>query len=584
MTRLDGVRELLTRDAKDMYPTSGSSNARSPLRRNLRWLSGVRFVTVTILLGSGVLVQLRTPGLWPVGPFFFLVALSYALAVTFVLTLTLVERRRWLIDVQLATDAVLISSVVLLTGGVSSYFSTLYALPIIGASILQFRRGGLLVGALSAFLYAGVVVGQYQGVFEFLETSWPAIGQLPRPPSTLAFYMAGLDIFGFLAVAVFSGYLAERLRTADASLARASTEIADLQAFNQHVIESMTSGLATTDRHGRVLTFNGAAESITDLRVPDVLGMRIFELLQLPPAFEASLDVEGEGNWRADLQFTTPGGRQIQLGLSAAPLITPGGRAGFLFLFQDVTETKRLQRQSAVQERLAAVGEMAAGIAHEIRNPLASMSGSIQILRQELPLNAEQTQLMDIVLRESERLNDTIKSFLAYARPQRISSRRFDLRQAVNDTALLLRHSPEMGKGHQIQVDVPGAPVWFEADEGQIRQVVWNLATNGLRAMPDGGVLVLGVQAEEAETVTLSVRDEGVGMPPDELDSMLQPFHGTFAQGTGLGLAIVHRIVSDYGGELQVTSVPDAGTTVCVRLPAPTAAPSPAGRPAARVQ
>ena len=559
--------------------TDSSTPPGSSLRRKLLWLISVRVVTVTTLFGSGVLA-----GFWPVGPFVFLVAFSYALAVVFLLTLRHVERRRWLIDVQLATDAVVISFVVLLTGGVSSYFSTLYALPIIGASILQFRRGGLLVGSLSALLYAGVVVGQYQGTFALLETRWPAIGQLPRPPATLAFYMAGLDIFGFLAVAVFSGYLAERLRSAHASLARASSEIADLHAFSQHIIEGLTSGLATTDRHWRVLTFNGAAEHITGHRVADVLGRRIFELLQLPPAFERSLDGTVEGSHRADLRFATPGGRQIELGLSAAPLILPGGQTGFLFVFQDVTETRRLERKSAVQDRLAAVGEMAAGIAHELRNPLASMSGSIQILRQELPLNAEQTQLMDIVLRESERLNDTIKSFLAYARPRRISSRRFDLRRAVNDTALLLRHSPESGDGHQIRVDVPAPPVWFEADEGQIRQVVWNLATNGIRAMPNGGALVLGVQAEEAGSVMLSVRDEGVGILPEELDSMLQPFHGTFAQGTGLGLAIVHRIVSDYDGEIQVTSAPDSGTTVCIRLPAPTATPSPARRLPAQVQ
>ena len=561
--------------------TDLSAPAGASLRRKLVWLIGLRFVTVTILLGSGLLVQFRTPGLWPVAPFFFLVALSYAIAITFLVALTLVERRRWLIDVQLATDAIVISVVVLLTGGVSSYFPTLYALPIIGASILQFRRGGLQVGALSTFLYVAVVIGQYQGAFELLETRWPAIGQLPRPPGTLAFYMAGLDIFGFLAVAVFSGYLAERLRTADASLARASTEIADLQAFNQHVIESLTSGLATTDRHGLVLTFNGAAEHITDLKVADVLGLRIFDLLQLPPAFEASLDTGPEGSRRTDMQFTTTGGRRIDIGLSAAPLITPGGRDGFLFLFQDITETRRLHRKSAEQARLAAVGEMAAGIAHEIRNPLASMSGSIQILRQELPLNAEQTQLMDIVLRESERLNETIKAFLAYARPRASSSQRLDLRQAVNDTALLLRHSPESADSHRIRVDLPEVPVWFEADEGQIRQIVWNLATNGLRAMPDGGALVLGVETE-ADAVILSVRDEGVGIPPGELDSMLQPFHGTFARGTGLGLAIVHRIVSDYGGEIQVASAPGAGTTIRIRLPVSTAALSADGRSPAR--
>lgn len=203
------------------------------------------------------------------------------------------------------------------------------------------------------------------------------------------------------------------------------------------------------------------------------------------------------------------------------------------------------------------------------------MSGAVQILRQELPLNAQQAQLMDIVLRESERLNETIKSFLAYARPQPVSHRRFDLRRVVNDTALLLRHGPELDADHTVTVDAPTLPVWFEADEGQVRQVVWNLATNGIRAMPDGGTLVLGVRAGETDVVTLSVRDEGVGMSPEELDNMLQPFHGTFEQGTGLGLAIVHRIVSDYGGEIDVTSAPSVGTTVRIRLPGVGATSSP---------
>ena len=367
------------------------------LRRKLHWLIGVRFVTLTILLGSWTVVQVRTPGLWPAAPFFALVGLSCTVTVAFLLTLRHVEKRRWLIDAQLTTDAVVISGVVLITGGVSSYFSTLYALPIIGGSMLQFRRGGLLVGSLSALLYSAVVVGQYQGAFGILEAQWPAIALLPRPAATLAFYMAGLDVFGFLAVAAFSGYLAERLRSADANLARASSEIADLQAFNEHVIESLTSGLATTDRGGRILTFNAAGGQITGHRPADVLGEPIFELLHLPPEFEASLAGSAGGSHRLDLPFVRPDGRQIDLGLNAAPLNTPGGQTGFLIVFQDVTETKRLQRKSAVQKRLAAVGEMAAGIAHEVRNPLASMSGSIQILRQELPLSAEQGQLMDIV-------------------------------------------------------------------------------------------------------------------------------------------------------------------------------------------
>jgi two-component system sensor histidine kinase PilS (NtrC family) len=247
-----------------------------------------------------------------------------------------------------------------------------------------------------------------------------------------------------------------------------------------------------------------------------------------------------------------------------------------LFTFQDVTDVKKLERDARLRQRLAAVGEMAAGIAHEIRNPLASMAGSIQILRQELPLSAEQAQLMDIVLRESERLNDTIRSFLAYARPQRFHIARLDIRRVLRDTALLLRNSAEVKEGHLVEVDVPATEVLFEADENQIRQIVWNLATNGLRAMLNGGRLQLVARAESAsdvgpqreDSVVLEVKDEGVGIPPEELDGIFQPFHGSFSRGSGLGLAIVHRLVSDYGGEILVSSAPGLGTTVTVRLPA----------------
>jgi two-component system sensor histidine kinase PilS (NtrC family) len=215
---------------------------------------------------------------------------------------------------------------------------------------------------------------------------------------------------------------------------------------------------------------------------------------------------------------------------------------------------------------------MAAGIAHEIRNPLASMSGSIQILRHELPLSSEQEQLMDIVLRESERLNTTIRSFLAYARPQRFQIERFDARRPLQDAALLLRNSADVHEGHEIVVDVPDTELWYEADEGQIKQIIWNLATNGLRAMPNGGRLFLSGAHEPASGgVVLTVRDEGIGISPEELDGLFRPFHGTFTQGSGLGLAIVHRIVSDYNGEISVSSEPKAGTSVSVRLPARTA-------------
>jgi two-component system sensor histidine kinase PilS (NtrC family) len=300
------------------------------------------------------------------------------------------------------------------------------------------------------------------------------------------------------------------------------------------------------------------------------VGRPVAEVLQFPAPLAQLLDrgLTDDGARRTEFRHKTADGRgEIDLGLSATHLQTPGGRAGFLITFQDVTAFKKLERDARIQQRLAAVGEMAAGIAHEIRNPLASMSGSIQILRQELPLSAEQEQLMDIVLRESERLNTTIRSFLAYARPQRFAITRIDIRRALNDTALLLRNSAELHEGHVVDVDVPGTELWYDADEGQIKQIVWNLATNGLKAMPTGGRLQLCGSAS-AEGVVISIKDEGIGIPPEELEGLFQPFHGTFTKGSGLGLAIVHRIVTDYHGEIRVSSQPGAGTTVSVRLPA----------------
>ncbi len=540
------------------------------LRRKLLWLIAGRAAAVTLLLGSAILIQIKSPGALPIDPFFLVIGMTYALTVVYSVVLKYAERHRWLVDLQLACDAVIVSAIVHLTGGVASYFSPLYALPIIAASAIDSRRGGVMVGVLSSLLYSGLVLAQYYA------PGMLALGHEPAvlPPLRLAWFTVGLNVFGFVAVAALSGYLAEGLRRADEKLAHASDQIADLQAFSQHVIDSLTSGLATSDIDGRLLTFNRAAEAITGVSAADAVGQPASLVLQLPR--DSSQDLFGAREDRrplprVDFGFARPDGRHVELGLSTASLITPRGETGFLFTFQDVTDARKHDREARVQQRLAAVGEMAAGIAHEIRNPLASMSGSIQILRQELPLTVDQSQLMDIVLRESDRLNDTIRSFLAYARPQRLATTRVDVRQVITDTARLLENNAELTAAHAIAVDVP-LEAWYEADEGQIRQIVWNLATNAVRAMPDGGELRLcvmesAVGSGRPAALVIRVEDQGVGIAQEEIDGIFQPFRGGFAGGTGLGLAIVHRIVSDYGGEVHVTSQRGVGTQVEVTLP-----------------
>jgi two-component system sensor histidine kinase PilS (NtrC family) len=541
------------------------------LRRKLAWLIAIRAVLSTVLLGGAIFAQITSPGSFPVDPFFFLIAFTYAATIAYAVTLRFVDRHRWLINVQLAVDALIVSAFISMTGGIASVFSSLYVLPIVGASIVQFRRGGLLVATLSALIYAGLILAQYLAASGYVNEPWFATQVESLPSAPIAQYRVALNLFGFFAVALLSGSLAEGVRTAGARLDQASTRIADLQAMNQHVIDSMPSGLATADTAQRILTFNRAAEAITGLPFKSVVGRPLTEVLHLPRPLAESLDrgLDPRGVRRIELRYPTTDGRgEIDIGLSVTHLETPSGRAGFLITFQDVTQIKKLERDALLQQRLAAVGEMAAGIAHEIRNPLASMSGSIQILRQELPLSAEQEQLMDIVLRESERLNTTIGSFLAYARPQRFAIARFDVGRTLNDAALLLRNSAEVHEGHAVDVEVPAGELWFEADEGQIKQIVWNLATNGLRAMPDGGRLRLTGSVDPSGGIVITVQDEGIGIPVEALDGLFQPFHGSFAKGSGLGLAIVHRIVTEYGGEVHVSSRQGRGTTVSVNMPA----------------
>ncbi len=538
-------------------------------RTRLSQLIAARVVVGTLLLGLAILVQLRRPGAVPSAPLFFLIALTYGLSVVYLATLAVTVRRRWLVDIQLALDALLVTGFISVTGGITSFFSSLYLLPIIAASTIRFRRGALQVFGMSAALYLALVTAQYAGV---LPSAWQATAATVLPDAVVAQYTVTINLLLFLLAAIVAGSLAEGLRSAGAELEVASSKIEGLRVFNEYVIDSLLSGLATADTDGRVLTFNRAAALITGVASRDAVGAGAADLLQLPVPFRERLgSLPQTRSLRVDLEYRTANRGTIELGVAASTLAFPDGRAGYLFTFQDVTDLKRLEREGRLQQRLAAVGEMAAGIAHEIRNPLASMSGSIQVLRQELPLTGEQAQLMDIVLRESERLNDTIRSFLAYARPQRFAVARLDLARMVQDTALLLRNSAEVRDGHSVEVDVPPAPLWYDADENQIRQILWNLATNGLRSMTGGGRLLLSAvvapAGEAAGQVELAVQDQGCGIPPDQLDGIFQPYRSSFEKGTGLGLAIVHRIVTDYGGGIQVASAVGIGTTVRVRLP-----------------
>jgi two-component system, NtrC family, sensor histidine kinase PilS len=546
-------------------------------RRRLVWLIALRPLLVGLILGAGLFVESPSPkGLPPEFAIYLLEAVG-VLTVLYVCTSRIHARWPWLIEAQLVVDVCVVSSIVVLTGGFHSDFVALYVLPILGGSVLRLSRGGMTIALWSGASFGLIVASQYGLVSPQPEYWGLSNAILPLPGPRYAFYSVSVHVVAFAAVARLTGYLAQSLHRSDMSLRAASTAIADLQAFNQHVIDSMTGGLAATDADGRILMFNRAAEAITGHHAALVRGQGAVQVLQLPEQLRGALsDVAATGRGhRVIYPFRLRDGRQLDVGITIGPLMTSSG-AGYLFTFQDVTELRRLEREAETQKRLAAVGQMAAGIAHEIRNPLASMSGSMQVLRQELELQPDQAQLFDIVLRESDRLNQTIRDFLSYARPSQGQTVPVDMATVVRDAARLLRNSPDCTAAHRIECAAGGATT-VQAVEAQMRQIVWNLATNALRAMPTGGTLRLHVGVNgstDAEVsvggpaVVLSVSDDGVGIPAEDLDRIFQPFHGGFAKGAGLGLAIVHRIVTDQGGSIAVHSQAGRGTTIDVILPA----------------
>ncbi|MFQ5789013.1 MAG: nitrogen regulation protein NR(II) [Acidobacteriota bacterium] len=536
--------------------------------RSLILLMVLRVVVVTTLLGAAVTAEVIARPEGPVHPLYFLIALTYLLTLFYALLWPFTAgHRRLLAYTQISADLGVVTGIVYFTGGVESDFIFLYSISIISASIILYRRGGLATATAAFFLFGGLV--------EALYLQWlPSYPQLQEPglsaPAQLIYYTIFLHGFGFYTVALLTSYLSENLRKTGKELEEASDHLADLQAFNQAVIDSITSGLMTTDLQGRIHFFNSSAEQILAVSSKEAVGRKVAELLGETDDFMDRLHsmLEGRRHCRMEGAYLDGRGREIYLGMGASYLYFEGqSKSGFLFSFQDLTEIKRLERQVRLNENLATMGEMAAGVAHEIRNPLASISGSVQVLQEELGLSSEQSRLMGIIVRESERLSGILSEFLAYARPPKFEPSHLDLRKVVEETAVLLKNSSEVLPSHRIDVKLPDSPVSLFADANQMKQIAWNLARNGLQAMPDGGRLQMELSRNGSGEVVMAFRDEGVGIRDGEVHEVFQPFRGEFKRGSGLGLAIVYRIVKDYSGMILVDSLNPRGTEVSVRFP-----------------
>ncbi|HVS20239.1 MAG TPA: ATP-binding protein, partial [Pyrinomonadaceae bacterium] len=380
----------------------------------------------------------------------------------------------------------------------------------------------------------------------------------------------GLSDVSFLVVGLLAAKLAERQLRSDAQLAATTRTLADLRALHERIVESIRSGVITTDLQGRIYTFNAAAEEITGHKLEDVRGHEasiFFGDMTRQIADSMSAAASGKVSPRFQADCLTPNGLALRLGFSIAPLSGESGEtSGVVITFQDLTNIRALEETSRRQDRLAAVGRLAASIAHEIRNPLAAMRGSIQMLRSEMDGDSEHAQLMEIILRESDRLNKIVADYLNYARPRPAELNDVDVCALVRETLKLLENSSEETDRHTLDADLPDQPAIANGDPEQLKQVCWNIARNALKAMPDGGTFRIALTEAGADRLRLSFTDNGCGMTPEQVERLFEPFSSTTG-GTGLGLSIVYQIIRDHNGTINVSSRQGEGTTITIELP-----------------
>ena len=534
------------------------------LEARLRRLMLFRVVMVTTLLFTATYVEAVSETLLAVNPIYFVVVATYALTVVHAVLLRLLSGRRALVYAQVAGDLLIVTALVHFTGPVRTGFLLLYPLSVLSATVLLPRRVALTLAGLATVLYGALLLAVREGV-----VASPGLADVRDQPARALVYSVFVLGVACATVAGLGSYLAESLQHAGARLREAAVEVADLRELNQVIVNSIQGGLMTTDPEGRTLYVNRFGESILGRSPREVRGSAVGEVLGSPLLRPAELQARAASRSlaRLELAYRRPDGRTLELGVSVAPRATQeAARRGYLVVFQDLTDIRRLEDEVRTKEKLAAVGEMAAQLAHEIRNPLGSIRGSAQMLMGEPELVEEQGRLLAIIFRESKRLSDTLNRFLYQARGPARPRGPVDVRPVLESAVTLLRSGGELRADHELTFTADDGPLVCLADPDQIAQVFWNLARNALEAMPGGGRLDVSLRRQGGDVV-LSVGDDGRGIARDDQRRLFEPYRGAAAMGTGLGLAIVFRIVREHGGDISVRSAPGEGSQIVVRLP-----------------
>ena len=530
----------------------------------LNWFLPVRLVTFIVILAVSLLwIDYRQTPLTPL-------VLYGLLTLSLTILIGLDRRRRWgwlmtlLMFSQFVAEVVAESSIILWSGVSNTAFVALFILTIVSASMAYRLVGTLVVASLVSVSYAVVIwLGADMGQPPLSHDSLRSVFDI----GDSAFYPVFLHILIFYLIAFISGYLADHLRKRDRQLADVSVALMRAKLETDDILHHLNSGLLTIDSHDHLIFFNRAAEQILGYREFDVRGMHCMDVFgeRMPELAQFLLDgcERQKSHPRQELQICTPDGRSLPLGLSTSCLTDSAGQLrGVIAIFSDLTAAKHLEAKVRTADRLAAIGELSASIAHEIRNPLAAISGSVQLLKQELGVSGADERLMDLIVKESDRLSKITTDFLQYARVNEPLMTKVELCHMVNEVVGLLRHHASCHKRIETRLESTAGIMYAVCDGDLLKQLLLNLAVNAADAIGDnpGRITFALSQCSDSDRVCMEVSDTGSGISPENLKRIYQPFFSTKKCGTGLGLAIVHRLTQSMGIELQVSSEVGHGT------------------------
>lgn len=558
-----------------------STERNKELLGRIKWLMVLRLLFATFLLVATVVVQARAYPSFSntsLASLYILTGVIYFLTLCYALLLDRIKKYIFFTYVQLVFDVLFVTALIYVTGGIESIFSFMYILTIINAAIMLYRRGGLLIASASSIGYGSLLDLQYFGI---IHPYYTRASELMTYTIGYYFYTLLMNIAAFYLVAFLSSYLAEELRRSGVKLKAKQYDLDQLELLNRNIVQSINTGLITLNNQLEISYINPAVEQISGFGYRDLEGIHIGDIFPKIVPYLSISDRRGDNDDMPqpqkgiDVDFDRRDGTRLHLGFSQSILKDPGGdEIGLILIFQDLTEFRQMQEQVRRMDRLAVAGELAAGIAHEIKNPLASLSGSIQMLRDEVDFGPMQQRLMDITMREAERLNALVNEFLLFSRPEKAVDRSVEVNEVIEDTLEMLKNSPELSRPIRIEKTL-SKNLWVHIDSQRLQQVIWNLVLNAVQEMKNSGRLSVatairtkrGSGDAQEKLAEISISDTGPGILPENQGKVFDPFFTTKDQGTGLGLTIVHRIVENYDGKIFLDSDGRSGTTFTLHFP-----------------